>query len=339
MTILAPARKLRFVLALLVLYSGSALAQVPPAQPAEEQKPKPAETQAPDQPSAQPGQAADQTTSPDENSDNANRTAAPPPRDTVARKEPPSAFKTLVRNVIVDQKVMWLSPFHMNRGNAPAWIGFSLATGVLIATDRTTGRQLPNTNDQTKFSQWISQTGATYTLYPIAAAFYFGGVLAGSDKSKEVGALSGEALTDALIISSVLKAVTGRERPELPGGNGNWGVWGNYSFPSGHAIMSWALASVVAHEYHKTKIIPITAYSLATIVSAARFSARKHWASDIVAGGSMGWFIGRYVYREHADEVIHHAPLAKLMPDGVAPYVNANTASVGMGLVWNLGSR
>lgn len=43
----------------------------------------------------------------------------------------------------------------------------------------------------------------------------------------------------------------------------------------------------------------------AAIVSVSRFSARKHFASDILAGGSMGWFIGRYVSQQHLDPNIH----------------------------------
>jgi len=41
------------------------------------------------------------------------------------------------------------------------------------------------------------------------------------------------------------------------------------------------------------------AYGLATLVSASRFSGQKHFASDIVAGGVMGWFIGRHVFETH----------------------------------------
>jgi membrane-associated phospholipid phosphatase len=164
------------------------------------------------------------------------------------------------------------------------------------------------------------------------------GVLFDKPKLKETGALGAEALTDSLILSSVLKLVTGRERPNLPNGNGNWGNFGNYSFPSGHSIMSWTVASVIAHEYHTHKIVPIIAYTTAGLIGLARFSGRDHYLSDIVAGGAMGYFIGDYVYHKHADEEIHHAPLSRLRPDRIGPYVNPNTASVGVGLSWNIGS-
>jgi hypothetical protein len=217
------------------------------------------------------------------------------------------------------------------------WLGFTAATGALIAVDEHLSKQLPNTNDQMRVSRAFSEIGATYTLYPIAGAFYLGGLLGNNPKAKDVGGLGAEALTDALIISSVIKGVTGRERPETDE-RGRFFQYGNYSFVSGHSIMGFALASLVAHEYHEKKIIPIAAYSLATIVSASRFSARKHFASDIVAGGAMGYFIGRYVYHAHADPSIHKNPISRLRPS-VVPYMNPETASVGIGLAWNLSSN
>jgi len=45
--------------------------------------------------------------------------------------------------------------------------------------------------------------------------------------------------------------------------------------------------------------VVIAAYGLATLVSASRFSGQKHFASDIVAGGVMGWFIGTHVFEAH----------------------------------------
>jgi membrane-associated phospholipid phosphatase len=257
----------------------------------------------------------------------------------VAVQPPQRALKTLVVNTVKDQKAMWTSPFHMQRSDAKWWIGFSVATAALIATDRTTGRELPNTKDQARFSNDFTQLGETYVLYPAMGAVYLTGVLTDNPKAKETGALGAEAITDALIISSVIKVVTGRERPNLPNGNANWGNFGNYSFPSGHSIMGFAAASVIAHEYHKHKAVPIIAYTLASAVSLARFSGRDHWLSDIVAGGAMGYFIGAYVYHKHADEEIHHAPLSHLRPDRVGPYVNGKTASVGVGVSWNIGGN
>ena len=140
--------------------------------------------------------------------------------------------------------------------------------------------------------------------------------------------LGGEALLDSLIVVEVLKSVTRRERPYVTHDAGHFFDSGD-SFPSGHAIGSWALASVVAHEYAHTKWVPFAAYGLAGVVSMARFAAQKHYASDIVAGGAMGWFIGRYVYQTHEDHAVHRHALLHPM---IAPQVQPSERAYGLAL-------
>jgi membrane-associated phospholipid phosphatase len=148
------------------------------------------------------------------------------------------------------------------------------------------------------------------------AGFYGFGVLGNDPKARETGVLGGEALLDSLIVVSVLKPIAGRNRPNSVKEPGEF-FDGGVSFPSGHAIESWSLASVISYEYGHTKVVPIIACSLAGLVSVARFGAQQHFASDIVAGGAMGWFIGRYVWKTHQDHEIHpHGSLkAHLIPE------------------------
>ena len=144
-----------------------------------------------------------------------------------------------------------------------------------------------------------------YTLIPLTAGFYGYGVLRDDPKPREVGVLGAEALLDSVIVVGILKPIAGRNRPDSSTEKAHF-FDGGTSFPSGHAIESWSLASLIAHEYGRgSKIVPIVSYGLAGIVSTARFAAQRHFASDIVAGGAMGWFIGRYVYRTHMDHAIH----------------------------------
>lgn len=226
------------------------------------------------------------------------------PGDTERVK--PLATK-LVANVLLDQKEIWLSPFHMRKEDAKWWLGIGAATAALIATDHKTSNALENSSGQVAWGNGLSQIGAAYTLIPITAGFYGIGVWTNNAQARETGVLGGEALLDSLIVVSVLKPIAGRIRPDSTTGEKGQFFDGGDSFPSGHAIESWALASVIAHEYkhYGGKWVPYVAYGLATVVSAARFTAQKHYASDIVAGGAMGWFIGRYVYQTHEDHGAH----------------------------------
>jgi len=94
--------------------------------------------------------------------------------------------------------------------------------------------------------------------------------------------------------------------------------------------MTWSFASLISHEYAPGRVVPIVAYSAAAIVSASRFTARRHFASDILAGGSMGWFIGPYVFQQHLDPNIHKR---FNLPITLIPTVNPIDHSYGFALL------
>jgi membrane-associated phospholipid phosphatase len=260
-------------------------------------------------------------------------------RDRVLYSDDTESFKPLVtkltRNILMDQKDIWTSPLHMNRHDAIPWIVIGAATGALIATDRHIARQLPNTVDQVAISKDVSNIGAVYTVLPITAGLYIGGAISHNPKARETGILGGEAALDSLIVVAVLKGVTQRPRPLESNGNGSFFTGGG-SFPSGHSAEAWALASVVAHEYNKNILYPITAYGLASLVSFSRLSGQQHFASDIVVGSAIGWFIGRYVFQTHVDHSIHRRPPSKLsrFRPQVIPQFDPQTRTRGVTLSW-----
>jgi membrane-associated phospholipid phosphatase len=225
-------------------------------------------------------------------------------------------FGRMPKYVLQDQKAIWTSPFHTTGADAKYWGIFGAATGALIATDRWTTKQLPNTSDQVRLSTTTSRLGAAYTLIPLSAGFYLIGTGIHNERFRETGMLGFETLINTTIVETVLKATTRRARPLESDGKGHFwdsnGVAWNASFPSGHAINTWALASVVAHQYPHPRIVPIIAYALATTVVAARVGARRHFPGDVVAGAAMGWFIGDYVYgKRHNSELDQKASLPR----------------------------
>jgi membrane-associated phospholipid phosphatase len=207
-----------------------------------------------------------------------------------------SSLLKLPVDILSDQKAIWTSPLHMNSNSARWWIVMGAATAALIATDQQTIKTFENAPTQVRWGNNISYVGSAYTIVPIAAGFYGVGSLVHDDKARETGFLAAEALVDGVIVQQVLKPLAGRNRPSALHEKQEW-FDGGASFPSGHSIASFALASVVAHQYRQHKWVPFVAYGLATAVGAARFAAQQHYASDIVAGGALGWFIGRYVVR------------------------------------------
>lgn len=248
------------------------------------------------------------------------------PGDTERAK--PLARK-LIGNVLLDQKEIWTSPFHMHKRDAGWWLGIGALTAALIATDHQTSTALENSKGQVLWGNRVSNIGAAYTLIPIVAGFYTFGILEDNPKARETAVLGGEALLDSLIVVSVLKPIAGRNRPNAKDDQGSF-FDGGASFPSGHAIEVWSLASVISYEYGHTKLVPIIACALAGVVTVARFTAQQHYASDLLVGGGMGWFIGRYVWKTHQDHAIH--PHSKVQAQFV-PQIQPSTGTYGLAVV------
>ena len=233
--------------------------------------------------------------------------------------------KKLLSNVWLDQKAIWTSPFHMRRdSDAKWWAAFGALTVGAVLTDRRTTHIFENSKGQVSWSNNISHLGAIYTLLPEVAGFYTAGAALNNQKARETGVLGGEALLDTLIVMEVLKTAAGRNRPNNPDKPGYF-FQGGASFPSGHAMQSWALASVISYEYRDRKWVPWVAYGLSSVVSAARFGARQHYASDLIAGGAMGFFMGRYVVNTHEAHAGHHH-------GAITPILQPATRTYGLSL-------
>ena len=86
--------------------------------------------------------------------------------------------------------------------------------------------------------------------------------------------------------TTLLKEVIHRERP-----NGE----DNLAFPSGHASNAFTLAAVAERHYGWKAGVP--AYTLASLVAVSRLRRNKHYLSDVLAGATLGYIVGRTVVR------------------------------------------
>jgi len=97
-------------------------------------------------------------------------------------------------------------------------------------------------------------------------------------------------LANAAIVNfaytELLKVTVRRERPD--GSN-------NQSFPSGHASDAFTWATVFERHYGWKLGVP--AYALAATMGYSRLVRDKHYLSDVVAGATLGYIVGRTVVR------------------------------------------
>jgi membrane-associated phospholipid phosphatase len=204
-----------------------------------------------------------------------------------------------------DQAGIWTSPLRVSRRDAFWLVPFAAGTGVALHYDAQAQQNLGIDQSRIDASNIVSGFGSPYATLGGAAALYFLGLKTHNEHLAETGRLGAEAVIDSLLVVEALKLATNRERPNE--GNGQGGFWPHGtrsyeldgSFPSGHAAESFTLARVIASEY-PSKPVQIAAYAFALAISASRVTARQHFPSDVLVGGTFGYLIGGYVVRHHA---------------------------------------
>ncbi len=88
-------------------------------------------------------------------------------------------------------------------------------------------------------------------------------------------------------ISSLMKRVFERARPDAWLGHDVLRWEGETSFPSGHTIGAFALMVVILVGA-RSRALRIVAVLLAVSVAVARVLALRHWPSDVLAGWALG---------------------------------------------------
>ena len=206
----------------------------------------------------------------------------------------------IVRNLkrgLEDQKSLYAAPFKPK--NIKWDIGFLAVTAGLLAVDRQVSRDI--SKDHVDISHSIA-LGALLGTSAAAGGIWAYGLKTGNRHADETGELELESLANTFLIYTPMQLVAARERPDEGRGGGRFMVQRSFntSFPAGHPMFTWKMASVVAHEYLKPWV-QILAYGAASTVSIARLTGRNHFTSDIWVGSVLGYLIGTHIFHTRCD--------------------------------------
>lgn len=216
---------------------------------------------------------------------------------------------SLLKNIALDQKTIWTSPFHLHSEDGTWLFPLATVTALSIATDRSFVHAL--SSDPQKLNRYRSfSNDGVATLVGVGAGSYIWSYISHDEHERETGILTGEAVIDSLVTTQALKYSVGRERPTADQGRLDFFKGGN-SFPSDHAAAAWSAATVIAHEYPGF-LTQTLAYGLATAVSASAVIGKDHSPSDVLVGSALGWLIGRQIYRAHHDPDLGGATVGDL---------------------------
>lgn len=206
----------------------------------------------------------------------------------------------LPRDIFEDQRAFFTMPFRMSERQFRLSIPLIAAGIALGATDTAFERKYVTSNSSTASHFKTLSDAGLYSMLGVGGGMYLWGRAVKDEHMRETGLLSGEAAADAFLDVTLIKAIAGRSRPFTGNGRGGFFNGGN-SFPSDHAAISFALASVIAHEY-PGPLTQIFAYGSASAISMARVEGHQHFLSDVAVGGLMGWYLGRQVYRARSED-------------------------------------
>ncbi|MFZ4412600.1 MAG: phosphatase PAP2 family protein [Bacteroidales bacterium] len=219
------------------------------------------------------------------------------------------------KSLLEDQLHIWSSPFYIKKKDLYYIVPIAFVAGTAMIFDENIHSHLM----QFKADQsWVKDVSPVLTyggeipvVAGISAAFYIGGLVLKDDKVMQTGAIAGYALVNSAVVVSVLKMIAGRQRPRVDASS-QWHPFPESlkqftgsspdiyaSFPSGHSIAAFTLATVIAQQYKESIIIPIIMYTMATGVAISRTTENAHWLSDVIIGSALGYGIGKYMVQKH----------------------------------------
>lgn len=214
--------------------------------------------------------------------------------------------KLYLLNLWQDQRSIWTSPARIRTGDLNWLFPLGGLTATLLYTDEETSKRIAPHTDFVRSSKQFSDYGVA-AMIGASGSMYLWGRLASNEHARETGLLASEAALNGLFVNEVIKVSTQRQRPFENSGDGRFWAGGS-SFPSSHAVIAWSLASVIAHEYPGI-LTKTFAYGGAAAISVARVSGRQHFPSDALVGSTIGYLVGRQVFRAHHNPDVSGAPI------------------------------
>jgi len=168
-----------------------------------------------------------------------------------------------------------------------AFLGAMVALSPLDepARDEVQRRRSSGSDD---FAAAIRHVGQPEVYATVALGTLATGLVTGNSRIARAGGRITAGLILGGVLAGGLKLGVGRQRPL--GGEEQY-VFHPFtktdSWPSGHTMTAFALATGVSDEVHSTPVT-IGMYTLASAVGWSRMNDNKHWLTDVVGGAAIG---------------------------------------------------
>ena len=146
----------------------------------------------------------------------------------------------------------------------------------------------------------VNELGGPRATIP-AVGLFAASLVTDDTRFQDAAFTSLQALVYTAAINYTLKYAIGRVRPENGMGAFRFEPFsGNTSFPSGHTATAFALMTPWVLYYPNVATYGLFAVSTGTAV--ARLARDRHWATDVLAGGTVGFLTAYWLTKRHQGE-------------------------------------
>jgi membrane-associated phospholipid phosphatase len=214
-------------------------------------------------------------------------------------------WHSVPKDFLHDQKEIWLFPAQLAKGKhlVPTIVITGLTAGLIVADPHAMPYFRSHKGNLDDINDVFATSVTTAAVIGVPASLMAAGYVRHDQYQVSTALLAGEAYADSAIVDLVIKAITRRQRPidVAPTGSfhntffaGGKSPFKGSSFPSGHAMGAFSVATVIAKRYRNHKWAPWLAYGFATTVSLSRVSTLSHFPSDVFLGGALGYLVTNY---------------------------------------------
>ena len=202
-----------------------------------------------------------------------------------------------------------LSPIGWSGGEWITFGGFAATEGILMNFDNDIQNWFPHKSNSKDFfystnKYFFDPLGKGLISLPLLGGCFLYGIPTNNDRLQFTALTAVKSWTISVVYAYAFKFLTHRERPQGVGfyDSNNWGGPSfdisddQHSFPSGHSVSVFAIATVFASEYSDYPWVGWVSYGLAGATALSRIYDNEHWASDVVAGSILGFAIGKTVW-------------------------------------------
>lgn len=229
---------------------------------------------------------------------------------------------------LYDTAYIVTSPLRITGRQALFWGGILSVSAILYNNDQAILDSVQDSRDKPGI-KWFHDMGEFFEPLGhmgVMNKYYFAGLAVsygvGSDKGTRIFGEILESHFIAGIGKIAIQSVAGRARPHEGEPSDSWGNDGSTSFPSGHSINIFQLATVLSHHANNTWFT-VGAYTIATSVGVQRITSNSHWPSDVLFSAAFGTAIARAVVTLHDDYA------------GPRPGLVSTVNGTALALTWN----